>query len=89
MSSFTPQQLKEIFHIVEENKSGLNAQYIPQLAQVDPDQFGVSVCSVDGQVLGSLCSCRTYYSCEMVSMLLVKGLFSRVVFFINPVLELR
>lgn len=26
-----------------------NAQYIPELARMNPNYFGVSVCSVDGQ----------------------------------------
>ena len=42
---------KEIFEIVEENTSGNNADYIPQLAAVNPDQFGISVTTVDGQQL--------------------------------------
>ena len=33
----------------EPNTAGAPASYIPQLARVDPDQYGVAVCSVDGQ----------------------------------------
>ena len=29
--------------------SGANADYIPQLAKVNPDQFGIAVCTIDGQ----------------------------------------
>jgi glutaminase len=43
------QFIDEIYERVEPNVSGENAQYIPQLAQVDPDQFSISFTSVDGQ----------------------------------------
>ena len=39
----------EVFGVVEPNASGANADYIPQLAEVDPDQFAISVTTVDGQ----------------------------------------
>ena len=39
----------EIFATVEPNKGGENASYIPQLAEVNPDQFAISVTTVDGQ----------------------------------------
>ena len=42
---------KEVYEIVKENKSGNNADYIPQLAAVDPEQFAISVTTVDGQQL--------------------------------------
>jgi len=45
------QIFKEVFEIVEENTSGKNADYIPQLAAVDPDQFAISVTTIDGQQL--------------------------------------
>ena len=41
--------VERVYHEVEPNDGGENAQYIPQLAQVDPDQFSISVTTVDGQ----------------------------------------
>jgi glutaminase len=43
--------LIEIYDAARANEGGQNAQYIPQLARVNSDQFGLSVCTVDGQVL--------------------------------------
>lgn len=41
--------IKEVYDEVLPDESGENAQYIPQLAQVDSDQFAISVTTVDGQ----------------------------------------
>eukprot|EP00004_Rigifila_ramosa_P011051 TRINITY_DN232_c0_g1_i3.p1 TRINITY_DN232_c0_g1~~TRINITY_DN232_c0_g1_i3.p1 ORF type:complete len:906 (-),score=190.26 TRINITY_DN232_c0_g1_i3:54-2597(-) len=42
-------QVKEIFDATAQFRGGDVARYIPQLAMVDPEQYGVAVCSVDGQ----------------------------------------
>jgi glutaminase len=42
--------LKEIYDSCALLTSGQNAQYIPQLARVDPNQFAIAVQTVDGQI---------------------------------------
>lgn len=44
-------QLEKLFVAVEDNTSGTQASYIPPLQEVDPDQFGMGLVTVDGQVL--------------------------------------
>eukprot|EP00019_Armaparvus_languidus_P005129 CAMPEP_0168596482 /NCGR_PEP_ID=MMETSP0420-20121227/10044_1 /TAXON_ID=498008 /ORGANISM="Pessonella sp." /LENGTH=591 /DNA_ID=CAMNT_0008633049 /DNA_START=69 /DNA_END=1844 /DNA_ORIENTATION=+ len=48
------EQIKDVFFAVERDvpeTEGVNAQYIPELADVDPSLFAVTLCTVDGQVL--------------------------------------
>jgi glutaminase len=44
-------ELGEIYDSVQQHKGGELAVYIPHLAKVDPELFGVAVCTVDGQML--------------------------------------
>lgn len=42
-------QVAEVFEQVSKLQTGQIADYIPQLAKVAPDQFGMAICTVDGQ----------------------------------------
>ena len=42
--------LDKIYDEVIDNKSGELANYIPPLAEVNPEQFGIAVVTADGQV---------------------------------------
>lgn len=42
-------EIKELFDLCKQNKSGANADYIPELANQNPDNWGVSITTVDGQ----------------------------------------
>lgn len=55
-----------VYHSVEPDKSGRNADYIPILRDADSEKWGVALCSVDGQRMG-LGDVDVYHSIQSVS----------------------
>lgn len=62
-----------IFNEAKANDAGSVASYIPQLASVNPDLFGVAVCTVDGQRF-SIGNARELFSVQSVSKVVTYGI---------------
>ena len=42
------EEIKGLYNVCKENTSGNNAAYIPELANANPNNWGVSITTVDG-----------------------------------------
>ncbi len=58
--------IQEAYISLKENKGGKNANYIPYLANVDSNLFGISVCLPDGEIL-SVGDCNYRFGIESIS----------------------
>lgn len=59
-------ELREMYRSLLDDNRGAVADYIPQLARVDPDQFAISICTVDGQQF-AIGDSRARFSIQSVS----------------------
>src|ERR1700709_383817 len=65
--------LQDVLDHVAPLTSGALADYIPQLAEVDPDQFGIPLASTDGHVYG-VGDCDTQFTIQSISKAFVYAL---------------
>lgn len=61
-------EMREIYDTVSKNEGGYNATYIPQLAEVDSNLFGVALVTIDGQrfSIGDASHDFTIQSCSKI-----------------------
>ena len=43
--------IKSIYETIKQNTEGNVADYIPQLAKVNPELFAISICNLDGELI--------------------------------------
>lgn len=65
--------LRELHDRLVSNQDGKVADYIPELATADPDQFGISICTVDGRVV-EVGDCLKQFTIQSVSKPFIFGL---------------
>lgn len=59
-------EIEEIVDAIKDLDGGAPADYIPQLAKVDPGLFGVAICTIDGQII-EIGDTRTRFSIQSAS----------------------
>ncbi|XP_044744689.1 putative glutaminase 2 isoform X2 [Coccinella septempunctata] len=59
-------EIEDLFELCRRNEEGEVATYIPQLGQVDPSNWALSICTVDGQRF-SLGNFKEYFTIQSVS----------------------
>jgi len=55
--------VNEMFEEVRQNRGGANANYIPDLEEIDPELYGLSIVTIDGQML-ELGDTTSYFSMQ-------------------------
>lgn len=65
--------LRDLHRRLSENQAGKVADYIPELATADPRHFGISICTVDGQIV-EVGDCQSPFTIQSVSKPFVFGI---------------
>jgi len=65
--------ITDLYHDCKSNHGGKNADYIPQLATFDPNYWGVSVCTTDGQRF-SIGDCNIPFTMQSTTKPLTYGI---------------
>src|SRR5882762_4101489 len=66
-------RLQRVYHRIHEADGGAVADYIPELAKADPDQFGIAVATADGH-LYSVGDADREFTIQSISKPFVYGL---------------
>lgn len=79
--------IEEVYNeVMSTNPRGKVADYIPELARVDPDKFGIALVDLEGNIFGagdfeepfSIQSISKVYTLTMVASIFKNKLWSRV-----------
>ena len=76
MRSPLPDYLTEVAEACSATKGGEPASYIPELAKVDPDRFGIALATIDGEVY-AVGDAEHEFTIQSISKAFVYGLAVR------------
>ena len=54
------EKIKDMYSEIKDTKGWAVATYIPELSKIDPNKFGISICTIDGQIFNIGDTSETY-----------------------------